>query len=263
MFGVSSAWFNAQIALFWWPFTRILALFATEPFFSSNSIPLRLKVFFAVILTITVAPVLPAPPVVEPFSAVGMLISANQIIIGLAMGFSVRMAFSAVELAGNLIGLQMGLGFASFFDPQHAQQLPILAVFASLFAMLLYLAFDGHLVVISVLVDSFHTLPISTDPLHSLGFRQMAVLGGLLFRYGVLLAMPVIAALLIANLCLGVMARAAPQFNLFAVGFPLLLALGLLAFTITLPQFAQQFQAVLQTAIGTIAGTLSLLHPAQ
>lgn len=234
---------------FWWPFVRIMAVFATEPFLANRAIPRPVKVFFGLAITVAVAPILPPMPQIELFSAVGILITLNQILIGVAMGFVMRLAFTAMEMVGHLAGLQMGLGFASFFDPQNAQQLPILALMTSLVAMLLYLAFDGHLVLVSALVDSFRVMPVTAKPLSAQGFGELFRLGGIIFAYGLWLCMPVIAVLLITNLSIGVMARAAPQFNLFAVGFPITLALGLLAFYLTLPQLSQQFGGMINMAI--------------
>lgn len=259
MFSVSTAWFDALIAGFWWPLVRILAVFAAEPFFSSRSIPRLTKLFLGIAITLMIMPILPPMPKVEPFSAIGIFITLNQILIGLAIGFSMRIAFSAMEMAGHLSGLQMGLGFASFFDPQHNQQLPILALFTSLLAVLLYLAFDAHLAMISTLVQSFYSLPITEHPLAAKGFGELFRMGGLVFGYGLWLAMPVIAVLLVANLGIGVMARAAPQMNLFAVGFPITLALGMAAFYITLPQMSQQFAGLVNEMLSYAGKVLNLL----
>lgn len=258
MLSVSSAWFDAMLLSFWWPFVRIMAVFASEPFLSNRVIPRTVKLFFALALALVVAPLLPPMPRVELFSATGVLVTLNQMLIGLAIGFVMRLAFSAMEMVGHLAGLQMGLGFASFFDPQNAQQLPILALVTSLLAMLLYLSFDGHLVMISALVDSFRALPISIDPLAAKGFGQLFRLGGVIFGYGLWLCMPIIAVLLITNLSIGVMARAAPQFNLFAVGFPITLALGLLSFYLTMPQIGHQFAGMIEQAISNGRQVLEL-----
>lgn len=259
MFSVSTAWFDALIAGFWWPLVRILAVFAAEPFFSSRSIPRTVKLLLGLAITFVVMPVLPPMPQVEPFSAIGIFITLNQILIGLAIGFTMRIAFTALEMAGHLSGLQMGLGFASFFDPQHNQQLPILAVFASLFGVLLYLTFDAHLMMISTLVQSFYALPITANPLGAKGFGELFHMGGLIFAYGLWLAMPVVAVLLVANLGIGVMARAAPQINLFAVGFPITLALGMAAFYVTMPQMGHQFMILIELMLQEVNKVLDLL----
>lgn len=258
MLSVSSQWFDALLLSFWWPFVRIMALFASEPFLSNRAVPRPIKIFFGLALTVVVAPLLPPMPTIELFSASGILITINQMLIGLAMGFVMRLMFSAMEMAGHLAGLQMGLGFASFFDPQNAQQLPILALVTSLVAMLLYLAFDGHLVMISALIDSFRHLPVTDQPLVGKGFGELFRLGGHVFAYGLWLCMPVVAVLLITNLSIGVMARAAPQFNLFAVGFPITLALGLLAFYLTMPQLAHQFSGLVDQAVKNGSHVLDL-----
>ena len=259
MFTFSGEWFDAILVSIWWPWVRIVALMATEPFWSNRTIPRRVKVLFSLCLALIIAPLLPPMPVVPLFSATGLLVTVNQILIGLAIGFSVRLVFVALEMAGHLIGLQMGLGFAAFFDPQHSQPVPVMAMVTGLLGILLYLSFDGHLVTISALVDSFRAMPVTITPLAGRGFARLYELGGMMFLYGVWLSLPAIAALMVANLAVGVMARAAPQFNLFAVGFPIMLALGLLAFYVTLPQLANQFNTALGAAIQGLAETQRLL----
>jgi flagellar biosynthetic protein FliR len=148
-----------------------------------------------------------------------------------------RIAFSAVDTAGQLIGLQMGLSFAIFYDPRNAAQTPVLSEFLGLLATLIFLAMNGHLLVLSVLAESFHLFPIGTLPTSTKGFSTVLAWAATLFSAGLLLSLPLVAALLIANIAMGVLARVAPQLNLFAVGFPVTMAAGFLVLTISLPYF--------------------------
>ena len=190
------------------------------------SVPQATKVGLAIFISLVLAPVLPPLPTVEPASAAGILIGVQQLLIGLAIGFTLRIALTGVEAAGQLIGLQMGLGFAVFFDPQTSAQTAVVGQFLGLFAILTFLSMHGHLMVINALARSFSTLPISAEPVNPGGLRLLADWGGEDFRTGLLISLPVVAALLIANIAVGILTRAAPQLNIFAVGFPLTLAAG-------------------------------------
>lgn len=246
MISITSAQLNALLAAFLWPLARILALVLSAPVLSNPAFPVRMQVVLAIMITLVVAPTLGSPPAIDPGSLIGLLILAQQIIIGLALGFAIRLVFVAVETAGELAGLQMGLGFATFFDPQNASRTPVVGQFLGLVAMLAFLAADGHLQMIYLLSRSFSTLPISAAALEAPTFIMLTNWGGEIFRSGVLLALPVLAALLFVNLALGVLTRAAPQLNLFAVGFPLTLALGLLMLSLSLPFFTPALERLFQ-----------------
>lgn len=249
MISFTSAELQAWLAAFLWPLTRILAVIASAPVFGNPSVPARIKVGLAVGITLLVAPALGPLPQVEPGSGTGLMIVAQQLAIGLAMGLAMRIVFVAVEMAGEIIGLQMGLGFASFYDPQNAGHTPVIGKFLGLLTTVVFLAMNGHLLVLSALADSFRVLPIGGEPLQVGGWRMLAQWGGEIFLAGLLLALPLIAALLVTNLALGILTRAAPQLNIFAVGFPLTLALGFLALSLVLPFFAPALERLLQDGL--------------
>lgn len=237
MFTLTDAQIQAWLGLVMWPAFRIMAIFATDPFYSSRAIPIRVRVALALMLALVVAPVIPVQPAIAPVSPLGILVLMQQVLIGLAIGFTMRLVFASVEMAGHLAGLQMGLGFASFYDPQHGTNTAVVAQFASLLTLLLFLAMNGHLLVIETLAHSFVLLPVSATPIKAAGLKLLVDAAGQIFTLGVLLSLPVLAALLITNLSIGVMSRAAPQFNVFAVGFPLTLGVGMAALYFSLPQF--------------------------
>jgi flagellar biosynthetic protein FliR len=159
-------------------------------------------------------------------------------VIGVAMGLTIRIIFVAIEMSGELVGLQMGLGFATFFNPQTKGFTPVVGQFLGILAALTFLALDGHLQIIAVLAESFSTLPITGDPLAANGFKLFVDLGSKIFSAGLLLSLPPMAALLMTNLTLGILTRAAPQLNIFAVGFPITLAIGMITLALSLPYFA-------------------------
>lgn len=148
-------------------------------------------------------------------------------LIGIALGFTMQFAFAAVRTAGEIIGLQMGLSFATFVDPASHLNMPVLARIMDMLALLLFLTFNGHLWLISLLVDTFHTLPIGGEPLNSNAFLALTKAGSLIFLNGLMLALPLITLLLTLNLALGLLNRMAPQLSIFVIGFPLTLTVGI------------------------------------
>lgn len=246
MISITTAELNALLAAFLWPLSRVLALVASAPALGNPSVPLWVRLGLAVMITLIIAPILGPMPQVEPGSQAGLLILAQQIVIGLAIGFAMRVVFVAVEMAGELIGLQMGLGFATFFDPENAGDIPVVGQFLGLVATLFFLTLNGHLQMISLLSQSFSALPINGAGLAATGLRALVSWGGEIFAAGLLLALPLLAALLITNLALGILTRAAPQLNIFAVGFPLTLAIGLLVLALALPYFTPVLERMIQ-----------------
>jgi flagellar biosynthetic protein FliR len=242
MLTITSAQLTAWLAGFLWPLFRVGALIASAPILGNPGFPQRAKIGLAVAVTLVLAPTLSPMPQVDPGSAAGLLILAQQVVIGVAMGLAMRIVFVAVEMAGNLIGLQMGLGFATFFDPVNSTQVPVVARFLGLLFTLAFLAMNGHLLMIEALAESFRVFPISAQPASALGWKTLADWGGEVFRSGLLLSLPMVAALLIANLSIGIMTRAAPQLNIFAVGFPITLAAGFMVLFVTLPYMAPLFE---------------------
>ncbi|MCP9758519.1 flagellar biosynthetic protein FliR [Aquitalea sp. S1-19] len=252
---ISDLQINALVSFFVWPFARILGLMLSEPIFSSRSIPRRFKGGFALILTVLVAPLLPPMPAVPLVSAEGVAILLNQLLIGIMLGFVMRIVMTAMEMAGMIASAQMGLGFAMFFDPQHSASVPALSRVLSMFVTLLYLALNGPQIVLSVLIDSFNTLPVG-QALPTDSLQALAVWGGHIFSWGLWLSLPVVAALLVTNLAIGVMTRAAPQFNIFAFGFPLTLMIGFIALYLAVPLMVPAIETIYQQSFGLMRSLL-------
>lgn len=213
------------IAALLWPAARTAGLFVAAPLFGNRALPARVKAAAVLALAGALAPLVPQPSV-HPASVAGMSILVVEFGLGLTLGLALRVAFAAVDLAGELAGLQMGLGFATFFDPQSSASAAVLAQLLGLIAALIFFALDGHLLAIALIADSFERLPpgslASADtPL------ELVRWGATVFEAGLLLALPVVGALLLGNLALGALARAVPQLGLFAIGFPLQLLVGL------------------------------------
>jgi flagellar biosynthetic protein FliR len=256
MINISDTEINALLGLFIWPFARITGVMTADPVYSSSAIPTIYKAGFAVFLTLLVAPILPPFPVVPLVSAQGAAILIQQWLIGMAMGFVMRIVMSSVELAGLMIATQMGLGFAMFYDPQNGAQVPAVSTMLSLFVTLLFLSFNGHLVLLATLVDSFKVLPIG-QPIPLMTWRVLAEWGGHIFSWGLWLALPVIAALMVANLAIGVMTRAAPQFNILSFGFPLTLMIGFVSLYLALPMMVPTVEQIYQEAFSFMLSMLT------
>jgi flagellar biosynthesis protein FliR len=243
---------NTWIAAFLWPLSRILGLIAAAPFFGNLGVPVRVKIGLGVMLSIVIAPTVPVMPATDPMSMAGLLIVIQQMIIGLSMGFAMRIVFAAVEMAGEITGLTMGFGFATFFDPQTRARSSAISQFLSLLALMIFLALNIHLMLLTTLAESFIALPISALPIGGSGFHQIANWGGLIFSSGVQLALPLIAALLITNISLGILTRAAPQLNLFGIGFPITLGAGFIVLGLVLPYLATPLERLFQEGIEVI-----------
>jgi flagellar biosynthetic protein FliR len=256
MISVTDAQLDAWLAAFIFPLARILGLVAAAPAFNNAAIPMRIKAVVGLAITFAIAPALPAFPQVAPASWAGLGILAQQSLIGIALGFTLRLIFAGIDLAGELIGLQMGLGFAVFYDPQNATQLPIVAELIGLIALLIFLALDGHLMTLALLAESFSVLPVGATSLQAAGWETILRSGATIFSIGVLLALPLISTLLIANIALGVLTKVAPQLNLFAVGFPVTLMAGFVMLALTLPYFAPTMERFFEQGYGTISAML-------
>lgn len=229
----TSAQLHAWIGALMFPFIRVLAMVFSAPILGHNSIPIGMRVALALILAFAAASFAPvAVPLDSPHA---LAYAVREMLIGVSLGLLLQLVFAAAELAGDAIGLQMGLGFAFFVDPQNATQSPLVGSLFSTLAGLLFLALDVHLLVIGGLMESFRALPVDAPLDSSLGLQAVAAAGAEMFRIALSIALPALAALMLANLALGVLSRTAPQLNLFAVGFPATLILGALILAPTLP----------------------------
>jgi flagellar biosynthetic protein FliR len=252
MITFTAADIDVWLAAFLYPFLRILALMSSAPLFSHASVPVMVRVGLAFAITLVVATTLPAAPFVSPFSAAGMVLVVQQVIVGVAIGLAMQLVFAAVTLAGDMIGLQMGLSFASFVDPQNAEQAPIVGGFLSLVLMLVFLAINGHLALVAAMVDSFTVMPVGPSGWKALDAMRLVAAGRDLFATGVAISLPVVGALLLVNLTLGVLTRTAPQLNLFAVGFPVTLAVGLVMLFLAMPFALPALQQALERGIALL-----------
>lgn len=256
MLSFSDAQLIGWIGQFFWPFLRILALFAAAPAFNSVTIPVRAKVALAFVIALAVGgTVKESAPLDLSWTTVTLAI--EQVLVGLAIGFAMQLTLTAMTLAGEFIGMQMGFGFAAMFDFQSGFSVPVMANFFSLVALLLFVALNGHLVLLGVLVKSFTVVPIAAGSgIAAEGWRSLARAGAVLFQMGVWLALPVVAVLLAAHLAVGFVSRVAPQFNVMSVGFSVFMWVGFAAVIVLIPFFVPAVEHIIAAGLALVGTVL-------
>jgi len=258
MIPITESQLSSWIAAFIWPMVRIGAMVVAAPVLSSRQTPAQVRVGLTLLLTWILMPTVPVVEVSSYFSPEAFLITLQQLLIGLMMGFILQMVFGALVFGGQVIAFSMGLGFASMMDPQNGVQVPVVSQFYLIIATLLFLILDGHLVLISLVAQSFHTFPIAVDGVSRNSFRDIVSWGSTMFAGGVLMALPLMAALLLVNLGMGIIGRAAPQLHIFAIGFPITMLIGFVLVWVTLPDVMENFQQLLESGFALMQQILRI-----
>jgi flagellar biosynthetic protein FliR len=246
-FGFAQA--TAFVGSLMWPFMRIGAMLMSMPVLGTRMVPTRIKIITAFVITVFVLPLLPAVPEVEALSLSGLFISVQQILIGFAMGFTLQLVFGALMIAGETIAMSMGLGFASMIDPNNGVSVPVIAQLLVIIGTLLFLALGGHLMLIQLVVSSFQSLPISPTGIERESFIAIVNWGSQMFIGAIWIAIPAIISMLTVTISLGVMTRAAPQLNIFSVGFPITMFLGFIIIMLILPGMLPRFNQMMLEAM--------------
>lgn len=248
----TSAELITYISAYLWPFTRIGGMVAAAPIFGTRMLPMRVRLTLALALTLVIAPIVPPVPSVDVLSAPGILITAQQLLIGLAMGFILQLSFAAFVFGGQVIAMTMGLGFASMNDPATGISVPTVSQLYTVLVTLVFFALDGHLLVVQVMAESFKTLPIGVDGLSLDKLWLVLTWASQMFVGAMFIALPVIGAMLVVNLGFGVMTRASPQLNIFAVGFPVIMTLGFIMILFSLPSVVPRFTELMRITFDVI-----------
>ena len=239
------------VSRMWWPVLRIGGFVLTAPATSEMVIPGRVKIVLILALAFLLGPLVQVPAGLSIFSAAGMLAAVIELLIGVAIGMVVQLTFEALVFAGQSISLTMGLGFATLVDPQHGAQVPVLGQMFMIFGTLTYLAINGHLMLLGALADSFHALPIG-GALNKSFFLSVVLWGARVFDTGLLIALPAVIALVIVNLALGVVTRAAPALNLFGIGFTITLLSGFFVLLAGLDGIMSGISALINSALTAV-----------
>ena len=220
---------------------------------STGTFSPRVRLLLAVVLTAVLAPVIPTMPNLDVLSAAGLVMMTQEIAIGVALGFLVQLVFDAIALGGQVIGMSMGLGFAVFLDRARGVNVPVLGQLFLMLGMLIFLSMDGHLALIQLLAESFHAWPVSVGGLTTPILSEILVWTGQMFVYAMKIALPAITAILVVNLSFGIMSRAAPTLNLFAVGFPVAMLLGFAVIFLNMGVLAENVSELLALTLSMIS----------
>lgn len=247
-----------MLTLYIWPFVRIGAFLMVMPLVGSSFVPVRVRLLLAIVLTIVIAPTVQDTTTQDVLSAAGLVTMIQEIGIGVVMGFLVQLVFDAIALGGQVISMSMGLGFAVFLDRANGVSVPVLGQLFMMLGMLIFLALDGHLAMIQLLSVSFLAWPIAEKGLTVPILEELLAWTANLFVFGLKIALPAITALLVVNLSFGVMSRAAPTLNLFAVGFPVAMLLGFAVIFLNMNVLVENVSGFLTLSITAISHLLEL-----
>lgn len=238
-----------------WPFFRIAGVVMVAPVFGARLVPVRVRIALAVAATVVMAPLIPVTQPLELSVAAGLVV-LQEVLIGVAIGFCLQMIFDALIIAGQTIAMSMGLGLATMVDPQRGISVPIVSQFFVILGLLIFLALGGHLATVRLIADSFEILPLG-QPLGAEGAWAIAAWGSQMFAGALRIALPAATALLIANIAFGVMSRAAPTLNLFAVGLPAGLLIGFLLLLLNIGHLSALLAEFLEATLAMLVQTLS------
>jgi flagellar biosynthesis protein FliR len=239
----------------WWPMLRVGGFVLAAPIASEIVIPRLVKIIMSLSLAFLMAPLVQVPAALSIVSGAGLFAAVQEVLIGVAIGLVVQLTFEALIFAGQTISLTMGLSFATLVDPQRGASTTVLGQLFMIIGMLTYLAINGHLVLLGTLAESFQTLPIGAAHIDKNFLLSVVLWGARVFESGLLIALPAVIALVIVNLALGVVTRAAPQLNLFGIGFTITLLCGFFVLIVGLDGIMTGISSLINSAL-TAAGEL-------
>jgi flagellar biosynthetic protein FliR len=247
MFEIDPIDVSHWISRYVYPFARISGLLMVMPLIGSRMVTQRVRILLAVAITLAVVPILPPMPAVDAISLASFIIILQQLLIGIALGFIVEMLTQVYVIAGQLIAMQTGLGIATTVDPSQGASVVVISQWFLFLVSLVFISLNGHLVLIEILIDSFSTFPVSMQGFSAEDFGLIVRWSGWMFAAALVISLPAIAALLVVNLAFGVMTRAAPQLNIFALGFPVTMIVGLFIMWLSVGEMAVSFQNQMDT----------------
>ncbi|MES2823879.1 MAG: flagellar biosynthetic protein FliR [Pseudomonadota bacterium] len=246
---VDEAQINQFIGQYLWPMMRISAFYFAIPIIGSRVVPARARIILALFTTMLVVPLLPNAPVISFMSLQGMMLIMKEVLIGLSLGFSLQIVMQIFILVGQFIALKLGLGFAAQNDPSSGMSVTIISQFYLLLSTLLFLAINGHLVVIQMIVDSFVSFPVGGQGFGPAHYLHIVTLFSWMFSSGLLISLPLLTSMMIVNISFGVMSRSAPQMNVFTVGMPITLLFGYLLMWYSLSNFLPLFYQIIDEGL--------------
>ncbi|RVT93968.1 flagellar biosynthetic protein FliR [Sphingomonas crocodyli] len=257
---IPTAFAGVETQLWLWMIAMIRpgAAFMAAPVFGAPAVPMQLRTVIALAIGI---PALASTPFVLPESGIasfaGVALVAGEVLVGLALGFATQIGFSAAMVSGEVIGNAMGLGFAGMMDPASGTPTPAISQFMSIIATFLFLAIGGHLQLATIIIESYKALPPGEAWMGAKSLQGLALFGGDLFAAGLAIALPVGFALILVQLVMAMLARSAPQMNIFSVGLPATLLAGLVLLAIAAPSMGDGITASIQRGLA-VAHQLAL-----
>ncbi|WP_444677444.1 flagellar biosynthetic protein FliR [Halomonas sp. E19] len=261
MVEVTFAQLQGWLVVLLWPFVRITSFFVASPLWGHSSVPNQVKIGLAFLMTLVLVPVLPAMPEVPIMSWASLGLMVEQMLIGIAIGLVMHVVFAVVQAAGEFIGLQMGLAFATFFDPGSGTNTMILSRVFFMITLLMFVALGGHLMVLEALASSFFSLPVGIGAFNPTAFEMLVRYGGTIFVAGMSLALPLVGSLLIINLAMGILNRSAPQLTVFNIGFPTSLTVGLVLLMVLMTDMSRFLQRLFSNGIQFMYSLIDALAP--
>ncbi len=240
------------------PFFRLGAMFTVMPILASRIVAPRVRLMLAILVTILIVPFMPKIPAEYSLSLTSLLFVTQEVAIGLLIGFLFQIVFQVFVLSGQFMAMKMGLGFASMNDPTNGVQTTVLSQFFLMLMTMMFVSADGHVILIKILVESFTSLPPGEWVLKPSVFFALVSTAGWMFSAALVFSLPVLTSLLFVNIAFGVMSRAAPQLNIFAIGFPFTLLMGLVLIWLGLGNFVDAFDSVVAYGMFTAESFLQL-----
>ena len=249
MFAVEALDVGHWVARYIYPFARITGLLMVMPLLGTRMVSQRIRIILALFITLVVTPVLPPMPLFDGLSVASFIVILQQLLIGIVLGFVVEVLNQVFVIAGQLIAMQTGLGIATTVDPGQGASVVVVSQWFLFMVSLVFLSLNGHLVLIEILIESFRTLPVGFSSFSSEQLGLLVEWTGWMFAAAVVIALPAMTALLVVNLAFGVMTRAAPQLNIFALGFPVTMIVGLFIIWLNISDMAAGDQNHMETLV--------------
>ena len=239
-----------------WPMIRVSAFLLASPFFSLRAVSVRVRVLLAALLTLMVYPLVDWP-IIDPFSAPGLREVFNQVLIGAVMGMLLQIVNAALVGGGQAVSSAMGLGMANMVDPNMGN-VPVISQFFIVCSTLIFMGMGGHVLVISLVLESFKTLPIGQMLAPDMLMAVLLQWSAMMFLGALLLSLPIMVSLLFVNIGVGVITRAAPALNIFAVGFPAMIFVGMVLLATSMTSIGYRIQWLWQQSFDVVGQALGI-----
>ncbi len=234
----------SQFRIFLLIFARISGFLSIVPVFSFRTLPVQIRIFFSLWLSLLLFPIIKLSSSVPSFSIAFGILFIKEVLVGIALGYSVSLIFAGIQLAGEYIDLHIGFGMSNVFDPQAEAQLPVTSQFIYLISILIFISLGGHYVLVKGIADSFRFIPLTGGTYHPQIVERVVDLFVFFFKLSLRIAAPVLASMFLVHIAMGIISRIAPQLNVFIIVFPLKLFLGFMMLYFSFPYIVAIFRTL-------------------